>query len=97
MKIFQNIQKNWAKEGFGADQSSFNNMNIRHLFIFLSAIILQFAYLFHEAKSLEEYMLCIFMLVAEVSIFIDFLNTVFKKAQIFQLIDDLQTLTDESE
>lgn len=97
MKIFLVIRKNLTKSGHCAEHSPLAIELIPHLLKAFSAVISLFMYVFYVANSVEEFMLSFYMLTSGVGILISFLNTLFKMTEMFNLIESLQRLTNESE
>lgn len=97
LKLFQTTQKNLAEFGFKKNHSILNAQHVRNTFTSSLTITLQFLYVYYEAKSVEEYMLCIFMILMTTGILMNHLITILKTKLLFNLIDDFQNLANESE
>lgn len=98
MKTFQTVQKCLALEGYSANGSAFNRLQLWVGFKCTLALFAQCAYLFLRLpKTPKEYMDSIFMTTVGILVFISFVSTVFKTAKIFELINKIEMAINESE
>lgn len=96
MKIFQIIEQNFASLGFSSNQRSFNKKQLQIGLYFILGNVSQYAYLFHDANTAQQYMDSIFTTTTGTLIFISYVNTVRIMPIIFNSIDGLQRVVDES-
>lgn len=100
MKLFQMTQKKLATLGFIANQNKphhFNKHHVRAIFIAALTICSDFVYIFKEADSADEYMRSFFMAITIIGINISYVATVFKTTELYNLIENTQTITTKSE
>lgn len=97
MKIFQTTQKYMSYAGFIRDQNTFNKRQSWTILKLTSFLALNYAYLFAEASTPRQYMNSIFMTTAGSLIVISHISVVLKTVSIFDSIDDLEKVINESE
>lgn len=95
MKIFRTIRKNFAANGFGPDPSLINKHHVGAILIYLTVNVLAIAYVYHEVHTVEDGMLSCFLMITINGVFICFLNTMCKKAELNEFIDHYQSVIDE--
>lgn len=89
MKPFKTIKMNLAKCCYYPNQT--NHFNMKRLLAILAGffvVVTQFAYLFHEADTVTEYVSSAYMSVSALGIFISMIDTTSKTETIFKLIDN---------
>lgn len=102
MKIFQTFQKQFAILGISPDPNHSNRkyiFNEKLIFGFLLLgymIVSQFVYIFYEANGFMEYVESICATSASTIVLACLANTVFRRALIFESIDNMETLIDTS-
>lgn len=102
MKLFQIVRKQLTFLGFVPNQQKTSNKKFsKHhtIGLFLAAFcISQMAvYLFYVAKSTNEYMNSFFTLMVTVSVLLSQTSLVYKNDKIFNIIDTLEKMLNESE
>lgn len=97
MRIFKTIRKTLKMSGFRSNESVFNSHNVRGISISATAIVMELLYVRYDADTVEEYMLCFFMLTIGIGLFISFLSTICRKTEVYDLIDKIQAITAKSE
>lgn len=96
MKLFQIIQKNFALLGISSNQSLCNRQSVVAFSIYGFASIFSSAFLFFKANTFLEYTMNVFVTTTIFAIWIAFTVILFKKQNLFQLIDEFERLFDKS-
>lgn len=93
MKIFRDIQKQYAMVGISSTRKhSFNTRVIIGLLLFACIMTSHFLYIVRVANGFLEYMVCIGSLCGNLITFISFAAIVFKQSLLFESIDDIEKL-----
>lgn len=97
MKIFQTVQMHLALMGYGANRPIININTIGEILQRTLAIICQFVYLIRHANSPKDIIDNLFMTAVAILAIISFTSTLLKKTTIFNFIDDVEKIVNESE
>ena len=98
MKLFLTTQRNLAALGFIPNQNHLlNKQHICGILIGVSTTISQFLYIFREADTTEDYMASIFTVTAVIAITLNHMTIVFKTTELYDFIENIQAVTNESE
>lgn len=97
MKIFQTVQKNFKSIGISANRISFGLYELKHILLYIVAIIMLCIHFVHVAKTAKEHMDSIFMISGTIFILIVYLNSRSKLQAIFKMIDGFEQAINESE
>lgn len=103
MKVFRLLQQQYAIVGISSSNPSSDQKlpsSIRILIGFATFgwnIVSLFLYIFYVANGFMEYMVCICVTSGTLIIFVCFAAIVYRKARLFELIDNIEELIDTSE
>lgn len=100
MKLFQTTQKNFAALGFIPNRSDHYHVNKHHIRAICTAVLTvtsEFIYILEEADGVFDYMHSILTAIAFIAIFICYFSTISKTTNLYNLIENVQTLTNGSE
>lgn len=99
MKLFQIAQIYFAYLGINSSNQSrfFNGKSAVALFIFSLATVMAIVFLFFEAETFLEYTMNFYTIAAVSGCCIAFTGILFKREQLFELIDKFEKLIDASE
>lgn len=100
MKILQTVQMNLETLGISSIQSAqafYNGKALLYLLLCGSLIIMNCVFLIDVAKSFEEYTDSIYIASVSVAVFFSLLFLISRMASLFELIDNLEKIVDESE
>lgn len=101
MKLFQTLRRNLAIVKFDPNQTdSFFGLIRQHCSCFSQSslsIVSLTLYLVHDANSVKEYMDSMFLTTAAVTIFASFSSTVFKTPELYTLLNNAETVGNDSE
>ena len=100
MRLFEEVQRNFAVLGISsiaANQNSFNCRTVIGLLTFGSSTFLHLVFLFHEAKTFGEYTDNIYMTTATVATAVCFINVILNMNKVFQYIESLDEIVNKSE
>lgn len=95
MKMFQNVKENLASIDFASNRHWYDFIILFHIVKCILALALQFAYLFCVAETPEEVMISIFTTAVGVLVFISYLSTASKMADIFSVIEKIQRIVNK--
>lgn len=100
MKLFQACQEYMAIIGvrplLPGEKHPFNRQNVRVLLVFGLAFILTSAFLIFDAQTLRQYAECFYAWSSVFAIFVGVLLVILKTEDLFQLINDLEIMIQNS-
>ena len=97
MKLFQQIQKDFAIYGIGSRQKPFNWRNLVAVLMFSIGIVLSSIHLFCEAKTFQEYADTIFTATSLVVATINFVYIACEMRRLFDSLNDAEKIINASE
>ena len=97
MKIFQQIQKDFAIYGIGSHQKPFNMRNWMVIFMFSLSIILNIFYFIFDAKTFDEYAKSILITTAMINAASIFVFLILNMQTMFDIINDGEQLINDSQ
>lgn len=97
LKIFQIVRQNFVLIYFNADQHWLSIQILINIVKCILTFVLQSIFLFYVADTPEEVMSSIFMLSVGILVFVSFMSTIRKVADIFHLMDRVEHVVDKSE
>lgn len=97
MKIFQTTQKNMRFGGYEKNRNAFNSTHRRFIMMSFLSVISYTVYTFYMANTPRLYLESLLALSSSLLALMTNISTVFKKTKIFDLIDDIEVLVNESE
>lgn len=101
MKIFISVQANLSLLGIGLHQSMqeypLNRKNVLTIFILSLWTVLNGLYFHYEAKTFNEYTICVYTMLTGTVAVIVFLITIWKMWHFFTFLLEIQSIVNESE
>ena len=98
IRIFQKTKEKMTSIHFGRDKSHpFAKKHVGNTFTASVAVIFHCLFLAYVADGMEEIMDSVYMTTAAISMYISFMNMIFKTAKIFVLLDKLEVFINQSE
>lgn len=99
MKILRSIQNDYRVLGIDFNQpienGSFNKLNLRIFAVFNLAIISNFVYFFHVAKTIDEFTISFFVMTSFIAIAIVYGIVLWNRKSIIQLANATEKLLNE--
>ena len=96
MKILESVKKNLKSIELYADKPRFHRMQLLLILECFLAIVLKCLHLVYDANTEKEYMYSILMTTFGILVFIAYLSTIFQTTAIYDFIDQLETIVNES-
>lgn len=97
MKILQTIRHDLALIGYSANQHPYNIQQLEHGFKSTLAAAMQCVYLFFIAETSKEFIDSTFMATVAILVLISFVSTAQKTTIIFNFIDEVEKIANNSE
>lgn len=101
LKVIQFAKKNYSILGINFNQPiqkcSLNEQNLETFFVLGLAIISNFVYFFHVAKTIDEFIISTFMTTSIVVITIVYVTLLWKMNTVRELCNAIENLINESE
>lgn len=98
LKIFQIIQKQYTILGISRVSNQVTDKRVRRGFLLFALLFIShFAYILHVANGFMEYVQGICAFFSSVIVFVCFTSKTFRKAKLFESIDNIEKIIDSSE
>lgn len=90
MKLFQIVQKNFARLGISANQPHYNRQSAKTFSLYCLSAVLGGLFLLFSVNTFLEYTLNVFVCATICGLWVGYMVILFRKQQLFNLIDEFE-------